>query len=79
MIFRACRSLISSKRKSAAYSHVRQLVALAERRTGEKVKHLSSGNGGKYSSAKLDSYVKQRGVVLEDTERYMQQQNRILE
>lgn len=66
-------------RKSKVFSLERQFVKFAQGQTGKNAKHLRSDSGGEYLSDELDFYLKQQGIVSEDTEPYTLQRNGVAE
>ena len=67
------------KKKSDAFSKFREWKAMAEKLTGQKLKSLRSDNGGEYVSNAFPDYLRQEGIVHEQTVPKTPEQNGVAE
>lgn len=67
------------KHKFEVDRRVGDFMSYVERQTGDKVKHLSSDNGGEYGSMALRDFLQQRGIAFEKTVPYAPQQSGVAE
>lgn len=67
------------KKKSDAYSVLKEFVATSEKQTGKKLKCIRTDNGREYVNAGLDNYFKENGIIHQRTASYTPQQNGVAE
>ena len=67
------------KHKSEVFDRFREMKALVENSTGQKLKAIHTVNGGEYLSAEFQNYLKSEGVRHERTVPKTSQQNEVPE
>lgn len=67
------------KNKSEAEEKIKEFVELVANQFGKKPRVIRSDGGGEYSSVSLGKYLRQNGIVLQQTVPYSPQQNGVAE
>jgi hypothetical protein len=67
------------KSKDEVFAKFKEFKSHAEKQTGKRIKILRSDNGGEYTSAAFDRYLKDRGIQHQKTVPYTPEQNGVAE
>ena len=67
------------KRKNEVFTKLKDFVALAERQTGARLKRLRDDKGSEYISKEMKSWMKERGIMYQETHKAAPYENPIAE